>query len=300
MKKNLQSAFNTRQFMVEKDFELYYYSDTRPLTVRPHVHPYYEFYFFVEGDASYAIKKQTLPLQFGDFVIVPPGVHHHAIIHSNARPYRRFVFWVSAGYIQQIAAYCPSLAFIEQELSSRQPTYLFHNDRIAFNSILRHIIQLLEELHGSSYGRDDFVGLHSIALLMAVCRIMHDQLHPKAIQPELDLYRKLLDYIENHLDENITLDSLAALFFVSKYHIAHTFKAHIGLSVHQYILKQRLSAARNAILLNEPISKVYAHYGFNDYPGFFRAFRKEFGVSPNAFRQQAAASPIFGQNTSPT
>lgn len=297
MKKNLQSAFNQRQFMVKKDFEIYYYSDTCPLTIAPHTHPCYEFYFFLEGNASYTIKKTSYPLQFGDFLVVPPGIRHHASIRSSTHPYQRFVFWVSIDYMKQIAAAYPSLTFISQELACKKPVYLFHNDRIAFNHILRHIIPFLEDLHGNAYGRDDLITLDSISLMMSLCRVMHNQLCPKALSPEQDLYSKLLDYIENHLEESITLDQLAAIFFVSKYHIAHTFKAHMGLSVHQYILKQRLSAARNAILLNKPISKIYHLYGFNDYPGFFRAFKKEFGLSPHAYQKMAAASSIFDKNT---
>lgn len=295
MKKKLQSPFNTRQFMVEKNFELYYYNDTKPLTVHAHTHPYYEFYFFLEGDVSYIIRNDCFPLQFGDFVVVPPGIRHHACINNNTKPYRRFVFWVSADYMQWIAEICPSFSFVTEELSDSSPVYLFHNDRIAFNSILRNIIHFLEEIHGNNYGKEDNVTLRALSLLMNLCRIMHNQLYPDAARPKQDLYRKVLDYIENHLEENITLDRLAEIFFVSKYHIAHTFKEHIGLSVHQYILKKHLLAVRSALLVNEQISKVYTLYGFSDYPGFFRAFKKEFGMSPKAYRQMADTAAIFSK-----
>ncbi len=47
-----------------------------------------------------------------------------------------------------------------------------------------------------------------------------------------------MDYIEEHLDEELTLEKLAGEFFVSKYYIAHIFKENIGLSIHQYIMKK--------------------------------------------------------------
>lgn len=46
MKKELRTQFLTRQHMVSKDFEIYYYSDTTLLKVENHAHNYYEFYFF--------------------------------------------------------------------------------------------------------------------------------------------------------------------------------------------------------------------------------------------------------------
>ena len=55
MKKNLQTAFITRQHMLSRDFELYYYNDHNLSKVDLHSHNYYEFYFFMEGDVSIQI-----------------------------------------------------------------------------------------------------------------------------------------------------------------------------------------------------------------------------------------------------
>ena len=50
MKKQISSDFNTRQYMQPVDFELFYYNDTTLKSVAAHVHDYYEFYFFLEGE----------------------------------------------------------------------------------------------------------------------------------------------------------------------------------------------------------------------------------------------------------
>lgn len=60
----------------------------------------------------------------------------------------------------------------------------------------------------------------------------------------------------------------------------------MGIPLHQYILKKRLHASKNAILSDQPISHVYLQYGFKDYTSFFRAFKKEYGVSPKEYREQ--------------
>ena len=94
MKKRLQTQFSTRQYMLSRDFEIYYYSDTAPIKVTTHAHDYYEFYFFLEGNVSIQIENEQLPLTCGDVILIPPNVRHRAVIHNLTIPYRRFVFWI--------------------------------------------------------------------------------------------------------------------------------------------------------------------------------------------------------------
>lgn len=287
MKKELQTAFSSRQFMVARDFELYYYSDTRELKIATHTHPYYEFYFFLEGEANYEIEGKASPLSFGDFVIVPPGVRHRAAVKEGCKSYRRFVFWVKEEYLQQWISVCPSLAFLREYLASPRRSFIFHKDSVTFNSVLRDIMALLEEMHHQRYGREDMVSLRSLELLLHLNRLVHDTVQPPPAREEKGLYLNVSEYVENHLEEELSLESLATRFFVSKYHLAHNFKDHLGISVHQYILKKRLQACRNAIIKDETITNVYSQYGFHDYPGFYRAFKKEFGIGPKEYRKKA-------------
>ena len=65
MRKNLRSAFNTRQYMLSRDFEIYYYSDLNFKAVDPHRHTYYEFYILLEGNVYIEIEGRKIPLQKG-------------------------------------------------------------------------------------------------------------------------------------------------------------------------------------------------------------------------------------------
>ena len=136
MAKNLQTKFSTRQYMLSRDFEIYYYNEPASEKVSIHSHDYYEFYFFLEGDVSIWIEGEQYPLKYGDMVLIPPGIKHMAMVHGNEIPYRRFVFWISVEYCNQLMEVSSSYGYLMQNVLVKK-TYIFHNDLITFNRLVK-------------------------------------------------------------------------------------------------------------------------------------------------------------------
>ena len=284
MKKNLQTAFNTRQYMLSKDFEIYYYSDHNLSKVDIHSHDYYEFYFFIEGDISTQIGESIYPIQPGDIMLIPPHVLHRPFIHSLETPYRRFVFWISQDYYQHLLKQSNDYAYLVQYVMTSH-AYILHTDQITFNGVQAKVLQLIEETQSNRFGKEALLPLYVNDLIMYLNRILYNQRNPrKRNAEESSLYRKLKIYIEDHLDDDLSLEILAKEFYVSKYHIAHVFKENLGMSIHQYITKKRLVLCKEAILGDMSITEAYQTFGFGDYSSFYRAFKKEYGISPKDFR----------------
>lgn len=92
----------------------------------------------------------------------------------------------------------------------------------------------------------------------------------------------ILKYLNLHLSERQSIDSLSRQFYISKYYMMRRFKAETGYTIHGYLTEKRLLLARERIRAGEALGQVSEACGFQDYSTFSRAYKKRFGASPNA------------------
>jgi AraC family transcriptional regulator len=97
--------------------------------------------------------------------------------------------------------------------------------------------------------------------------------------------QKALWYIESHLGRALTLDEIAAVAGVSRFHMVRAFAAATGFSVMRYVRVRRLSEAAQALADGAPdILGVALDAEYGSHEAFTRAFREHFGVTPDAVR----------------
>ena len=218
MNKKLRTEFNSRQYMINKDFELYYYSDTDIKNVQIHSHNYYELYFFIKGNVLIDISGNTLPLKSGDVVIIPPKTKHRLTVQSQTMPYQRFILWISEEFYSQLLTISPDFGYLFHRPEHTQ-NYIYHFDIISFNTIQVKIIELLEEMHAFRFGNDALISSCINSLIMTISRMIYESENQVITKENPSLYQNILKYIETHINEDISLDSIANNFYVSKYHI---------------------------------------------------------------------------------
>lgn len=100
------------------------------------------------------------------------------------------------------------------------------------------------------------------------------------------LVNQSIDYIMQHLDENLSLDTIAAHFFISKYHFSRIFKEETGESVYAFIKRCKVDQSAIDMKLNpaKTITDIGLDYGYSA-SNYSSVFRKHHDTSPTAFRQ---------------
>src|SRR6202030_201495 len=99
--------------------------------------------------------------------------------------------------------------------------------------------------------------------------------------------QKALWFIESHLAEGLTLDEIAGVAGVSRFHMVRAFAAATGFSVMRYVRARRLSEAARALAGGAPdILTLALDADYGSHEAFTRAFRDQFGVTPEAVRQR--------------
>lgn len=113
----------------------------------------------------------------------------------------------------------------------------------------------------------------------------------------LDPLSSVVAWIEQHLDQSLTLEQVAARVGLSPYHFSQLFTARMGRSVMAHVRGRRLVRGARR-LCDEPYLKLVDlafDCGFESQEAFTRAFKRLFGVSPGRFRSGFAVEPIEGQ-----
>ena len=100
--------------------------------------------------------------------------------------------------------------------------------------------------------------------------------------------KKVADFIEEHLDEDITLQQVAEVAQLSRYHFARAFKQSFGLPPHRYHMSRRMERAKE--LLQErtrSVTQVGLMLGFAETSSFTTSFRRAVGITPSDYRRTA-------------
>lgn len=269
--------------MKNKTFEVFHYHDKKPKDIGMHYHDFFEIYFFLTGDVRYRVEGSTYVLEPGDLLLINPMELHQPTVGTD-RDYERIVLWIHRGYLARLADGKSCLADC---FDIHAPGYAnllrpSRGSRVALQDLLE---KLNREFYSDAPGSEIYAQGLLMQLLVEINRLAGSR-GAKQPREAPDLMDQVLAYIGSHYTQDLTLEKVAGEFFVSKYYLSHAFSSRMGVSVYRYILLRRLMQARELMASGQPPGSVCQSCGFGDYANFYRAFVKEYGISPRQFSEK--------------
>jgi AraC family transcriptional regulator len=159
------------------------------------------------------------------------------------------------------------------------------------NPLLRDIVvTLAHEIENDGFADRILVESLGTALCVGVARCFVGRLSlptSKGLSP--DRLRRVRDYIEAHLNDELSLGVLANVACLSPYHFSRSFKEATGLGPQRYVRQTRLERAKRLLYqTDQPLRQIALEAGFADQSHLTFVFRRELGTTPGRFRAAMA------------
>ncbi|CAG9247827.1 AraC family transcriptional regulator [Paraburkholderia unamae] len=240
-----------------------------------HYHLDYHVGLVTDGVQRQCVNGEAVLLGPGRVSLMPPGeIHDGAGESGNA--YTLKTFRLSGDLLRDVAAEVTDSDHREPGLNG-----MMLEDR----TLAAQLLQLHDAMRLSPDASALCVQSEWLSLLHCLFA-RSGAIKPVAIKGALSPvhWQRLKDYCLFHLAEKITLDELATLCGLGRFHFLRRFKQTIGMTPHAWLLRLRLERACSLLARGKPtIAEVAQGVGFYDQSHFNRAFRQAFGVAPSAY-----------------
>lgn len=266
--------------MLRQDFQLSHNRDPYFRTMEFHAHDFLELYYFLDGSVTYYIEDQVYDLCPGDLLIIPAGKMHRPVIANEHAAYERMVLWITPQYLQSIDSPAGDLQKNLQKVGEHGYCVPFRGDETVFVTALLKKLLYMQKNDADPKFCAGAVELYLWTIFRSYGVI--DTTH----RNETQVIPQVIRYITEHFSEPLTLEDIAAEFFVSKSYLNRHFKAYTNSTVYAYIMALRLTHARRMLREGIPAVEAGRECGFSDYSTFYKAFKTQTGLSPQQFKSR--------------
>ena len=231
-------------------------------------HEYHELILFIGGNVDFYSDEMHVTLLPNQLIIIPKEKYHQLVIKDDENNYKRCVF-----------------SFYEASELAELLSEAFRN--VCILDATSYEITLINKI--IDFSSSQLSDKQKKVLLTSTLTLLINEISIKLkhqsksvdIKTRSPLLVKCIDYINENLFNDISIEKLAKNFNVSSSTISHAFKKEMNISPYRYILQKRLVSAQNRIANGDSATLVALECGFPDYSGFYKQYKKAFGINPS-------------------
>ena len=261
--------FDVRSFDINMEFQ--------------HFHRFYEIHVLLDKEAEHLVDGALFPLRQYDITLLPP-LKLHKSIYPEGDPVRRLIIDFSIPEESNPILKEETLRLLS--VFYADPPVLRFSE-VEQTDIFSHINEISRLLKLKEPGYMLQVHAEFMRFLFCLNRYAPKNSYKTVKEDTLEekIYQ-VTSYIHAHFAEELSLESLSQMFFISPYYLSHQFKAITGFNLVNYIQMTRIRNAQQMLLSdNLKITDIAGACGFNSFSQFNRTFNKFVGKSPREFRR---------------
>lgn len=264
---------------LEDDFKMFHIIDRQRKDFAFHYHDFNKILIFLRGNINYIIEGKNYSLKPYDIVLINAGEIHKPTILDNSI-YERIIIYVSPQFLNT------------NKDENYDLSYCFERAKKEHSNVLRihsfeksKLYQVCRELELSfsdnAFAKELYQKILFLEFMIQLNRTVISN-HINYLDSVIGNAKllQILDYINEHLTEDITIDKLADYFFVNRYYLMHFFKEETEYTIGNYITEKRLLLAKNLVQNGSSVTDACFQSGFKNYSTFSRAFKKAFNTMP--------------------
>ena len=235
-----------------------------------HCHDAYEILYVIEGSGRFVVEGNEYQMRPGALLFTRPYQYHFVNVQRE-KPYERVVIHFELDALPESVRHLFANA---KERPGDECTFF------PAGTVPGAVLSTLSRFDVAGTLAEQKRDLYLPLLVSEVVVLLSDASGERETVYSDGLGARVIRYLNDHVEENISLDDIAKHFFVSKYYLCRAFKKHNGISIHGYVTHKRVMLAKLLIESGESASGAAYRVGFGDYSAFYRAYIKILGTSP--------------------
>ena len=269
-----------RKGYLNNDFRFFHLKDQKGMEFESHYHDFYKIVIFISGKVTYLIEGKAYELNPYDILFINRNDIHKSEI-AGSEIYERIILWMNSEFLDIESSESSKLKKCFQ-ITSESKSKLMRLKKGDLAALKESLAKLESTCSSAAFGSDVLMKALFIELLIYLNRycLSQENINITSGVSFDETISSILDYINDNLSEDLSLDMVASKFYLNKYYLMHRFKNQTGYSLHSYILKKRLMKANLLMKGGCSVGDVCAQCGFGDYSNFIRAYKKMYGMPP--------------------
>ena len=238
-----------------------------------HIHDRCEVYFFISGNVEYLVEGSKYPLDENSLMIMRPAEAHSPKITGNGI-YERYAVNFPYDFVKSIDTEMRLLTPFTERLLGKDN--MFSAAELDMKLVRRLFSEMCSD--NDDYGKRLTINTHLITLLDMINRAWGEK--KMSGNKRQSTVERIVMYVNEHLTEDISVPKLAEHFYLSTSQFTRVFRQATGAAPWDYVIKKRLTVAKELLRNGVSAQETAESCGFGDYSVFYRAYTGFFGYPP--------------------